>query len=107
MHMVLLEGHFTVLCQKHFENIVGKGENAGNITSVFFFSHNVFFTSQKEILSSANAFNLDQSEILSCCKELIFTIQQNCGVVQTELICKQKIRFLNYAFHMQKGRKRL
>ena len=36
------------LKQRTFENIAGKGENAGNqhITSIFSFSHNVFYSSE-------------------------------------------------------------
>ena len=55
-----------------FENIVGKGENAGN--QHFSFSYNVFYRSQNNfnfkvtfILLSANEFNLDQSKILFVC----------------------------------------
>ena len=47
------------------------------LTSIFTFSHNVFYPSQKEflllsmyILLSANAFNLDHSKSLSFSKEL-------------------------------------
>ena len=61
--------------KKPFENIVGKGENA--VTSIFSFSHNVFYLSPRIflfliifILSSANAFNLDQSKNLSFSKGL-------------------------------------
>ena len=31
---------------KPLENIVGKAENAGNINYLYFFSHNVFYSSQ-------------------------------------------------------------
>ena len=64
----------TTLRKKVFENIVGKGENAGNQHFLFFpqcfqpksnFSFLVAFT-----LSSANAFNLDRSKILLFGKEL-------------------------------------
>ena len=58
-----------------FENIVGKGENAGNQHFLFFpqfslrpkqvFSFIVIF-----ILSSANAFNLDETENQSFGKDL-------------------------------------
>ena len=55
--------------QQAFENIVGKVENAGN--QLFLFSDNVFYPFKikfqfwfRFILSSANAFNLDQSKIL-------------------------------------------
>ena len=61
--------------KKAFENIVGKGENAG-ITRIFSFSTmsstfpkpNIFFI--YIYLPSANAFNLDRSKILSFGKEL-------------------------------------
>ena len=57
---------------KAFENIVEKGENAGNQHFVLFPQYSLSF--QKQItnfmLSSANAFNLDKSEILSFGKEL-------------------------------------
>ena len=53
------------LYQKPFENIVGKGENAG-IQIVFSFSKNVFYASKKQlelfthiymyVVDSANAF---------------------------------------------------
>ena len=56
------------------ENIVGKGETASNQH----FLHNVFYPSQDKfhffsvifILSSVNAFNLDQSRIMSFGKEI-------------------------------------
>ena len=57
-----------------FENIVVKEENAGN--QYFSFSHNVFYPSKKVflfevtyVLSSANAFNLDQFKIFLFGKE--------------------------------------
>ena len=64
------------------ENMVGKGENAGVrqcflVASILSFSHNVFYPIQNKfqylvtlILSSANAFNLDQPENLSFDKDL-------------------------------------
>ena len=59
----------TTLSKKPLENIVA--------TSIFCFSHNVFNPSNDKnhrfslfILSSANAFNLGQSRILSFGKEL-------------------------------------
>ena len=60
-----------------FENIVGKGENA--VTSIFSFSHSVFYDILKTnfnilvtfMLSSANALNLDQSKILSFGKGIV------------------------------------
>ena len=42
---------------------MGKGENAGNQQKEFQFFGNIYFM-------SANAFNLDQSKILSFCQEL-------------------------------------
>ena len=65
----------TTLYNKPFENIVGKGENAGNQHFLLFpqcflpFPKQVSFFSVTFILSSANAFNLDQSKILSFGKE--------------------------------------
>ena len=60
---------FKDLEKKPFENIVGKGENAE--TSIFSFSHNVFYPIRERNhhfsninLSSANAFNMDLSENL-------------------------------------------
>ena len=61
---------------KAFENIVGKRENAGN---QYFSPFPTMFSTQSEReiiisatlnLSSANAFNLDQSEILPFGKKL-------------------------------------
>ena len=56
---------------KLFENILGKGENAGK--QVFSpFCHNIFCPTKNQVSSgvtcmplSANAFNLDVSQILS------------------------------------------
>ena len=57
------------------ENIVGKGENAGNqhflLFSPCFLPFPNFNFSVTIILSSANVFNLDRSKILSFDKELI------------------------------------
>ena len=65
----------TTLKMKPFENIVRKGENAFN--SIFSISHNIFYYSKNKfhflstfILSSANAFNLDQPANLLFGKEL-------------------------------------
>ena len=66
----------TTLHKKPSETIVGKGENAGN-QQIFPFS-TMFSTLSKTnfkfsvtfILSPANAFNFDQSKILSFGKEL-------------------------------------
>ena len=44
-------GLLMTLNEKAFENIVGEGENAG-ITSIFSFSHNVFYPSQKKFFYS-------------------------------------------------------
>ena len=64
--------------KKAFENLVGKGENAGNQHFLLF--PKMFTSLQKAnldffflftfILSSANALNLDQYKILSFGKEL-------------------------------------
>ena len=58
------------LKKRSFENIVGKEKML--VTSIFSFSHNVFYPSQKEFLLeswvffllSANAFYLDQPKYL-------------------------------------------
>ena len=52
----------TTLCQKPFENIMGKGENAGNQHFLLFPQ---CFLSLETHLLSANVFNLDWSKILS------------------------------------------
>ena len=61
--------------KRPFENIVGKGENAGN--QHFLCSHSVFNPIMTKIiilstvkLSFGNAFDLDQAKILSFGKEL-------------------------------------
>ena len=62
--------------KKPFENIVGKGENAGNQHFLLFQQSFLSFPKQISIfwvtfiLPSANALNLDQSKILSSGKEL-------------------------------------
>ena len=60
------------LKEKTFENIVEKGENAVSPFPTMFSTlpKTSFNFSFKFILSSANAFNLDQSKILLCGKEL-------------------------------------
>ena len=65
------------LKKKPLENIVGKGENAGNQHFLLFpqcfpsiHPQKNFCFSVTFILSSANAFNLDQSKNLSFGKEL-------------------------------------
>ena len=60
---------------KPFENIVEKGENAGNhhfllYTHIFYPSKPSFNSSLKLTLLSANAFNLDKSKIVLFGKEL-------------------------------------
>ena len=61
-----------------FENIMGKGENAGNHHFLIFlqcflpFPNQVLIFYLNNILLSANAFNLDQSKILLFGKELIW-----------------------------------
>ena len=72
----------TTLKKKPFENIEGKGENAGN--QHFFPFPTVFSTLPRTnfhfsvtfILSSANAFNLDQSKNLLFGKKLKVNKQQ-------------------------------
>ena len=65
------------LKRKPFENIVGKGENVGNLHFLLFPQcflpppkTNFNFSAEFD-LSSANAFNLDQSKDLSFGKELM------------------------------------
>ena len=65
----------TAVNTEHLENIVGKGENAGNqhfllFPQCFLLSQNKFQFLQSLILSSGNALNLDQSKILSFGKDL-------------------------------------
>ena len=64
----------TIPIEKPFENMVRKGENTGNqhflLFSPCFLPFPFSFFSVTFILSSANAFNLDHSEILSFGKEL-------------------------------------
>ena len=63
--------HLTTLQKEHFENSMGKGENAVILDFLFFQQH--FLYSQEQyfnflvtfILLSANTLNLDQSKILS------------------------------------------
>ena len=68
--------HTRYLTKKSFENIVGKRENAGNQHFLLFsqcflpFPKQISIFSVIFILLSANAFNLDQSKILSFGKEL-------------------------------------
>ena len=66
----------TILYKNPFENIVGKGENAGNQHFGLFpqcfqlFPKEISIFLSRFFLSSANAFNLDQSKTLSFSKEL-------------------------------------
>ena len=66
----------TTLGKKPLENIVGKGEKAGNQHFLLFPQCFLPFPKQNVIfgfmfnLSSTKAFNLNQSEILLCGKEL-------------------------------------
>ena len=70
---------------KPFENIVGKGENAGDQHFLLFqqcflpVQKTNFNFSVRSILSSANAFNLDSSKILLFGKELksLLRLQQD------------------------------
>ena len=61
---------FTTLRSKPYENIVGKGQNAGDHNFLLFPQYILLIPVQTSIfevtfiLSSTNAFNLDQSEIL-------------------------------------------
>ena len=75
--------------KKTFENIVGKGENAGNQHFLFFplmffiCPKTNFYFSVTFILLSANAFNLDQSKNLSFDKELK-SLQQQKMVLRSQ-----------------------
>ena len=64
----------TTLKKEAFENILGKGENAGKHHFLLFSKCFLPFPKQFVILVcnllSANAFNLDYSNILSLCKAL-------------------------------------
>ena len=67
--------------EKLLDNIVGKGENAGNQHFLLFpqcFLHfpkqNSFFFSLTFVLLSANALNFDWSKILFCTKGFRFTL---------------------------------
>ena len=81
----------TTLRKKPFENLVGKGENAGN----YHFSPfpTMFSTLSKTninfsvtfILSSAKAFNLDQSEILSFGKEFNLYHTNGNNIVEEDI----------------------
>ena len=58
-----------IMYKKPFENIVGKGENAGNQHFLFptmlsTLPNTNFYFSFTIILCSANAFNMEQSKIL-------------------------------------------
>ena len=83
-----------ILIQKFFENVVGKGENAGNQNFVFFFP-TVFSTlSETKIdilatfsLSSWKAFNLVLSKVLFFCKELHLWMNDE-EIIQTNFIIK-------------------
>ena len=67
----------TTLRKKPFENIVGKGENAGNQHFLLFpqcflsFPQQISIVQSQLFFSSANAFNLDLSEILSFGKKFM------------------------------------
>ena len=90
------------LKMKAFENTVGKGENAGNHFSTMFstLSRGSFNILAMFNLSSANAYNLNHSKILSFGAELsegtqnlgcvgqLFTKQQNFRLVQIRSICR-------------------
>ena len=70
----------TSLYDKPFENVVGKGESAGNQHFLLLPQCFLSFLGKKKkksvtfILSSANAFNLNQTKYLSFGKELIQTV---------------------------------
>ena len=90
------------LKKKAFENIVGKKKML--VTSIFSFSHSVFFLSQANfnfsvtfILSSANAFNLDQFKNLLFGKELKeLTSEKKIYKVKLE-----KLHYINDVLHFE------
>ena len=67
------------LKKRSFENIAGKGENAGKqhflLFPKYFFPFQRQISVFKSLILSANAFNLDRSEILSFGKELKCRLQ--------------------------------
>ena len=72
----------TTLRKNAFENIMGKGENAGNQHFLLFPQFSTllktnFYVWAIFILSSADAFNLDQSKILSFGKELMARVYKS------------------------------
>ena len=81
---------------KAFENIVVKGENAGNQHFLLFSA--MFSTQSKTkisiILSSENTFNLIQSKMLSLGKELIHFI---AGLIRINVIVTRGTKFLRIA----------
>ena len=84
------------------------------VTSIFFFSHNVLYLIQNKFaiwtmfnLSSANAFNLDLSKILSFGKELR-KVQSECIILQAtnQVRLRSKTMFLKQYKNMREKEKK-
>ena len=74
----------TTMKKRAFENLVGKGENAGYQHFLLFsqgFLHCQTITTVN--LSSANGFNLDKSTILSFCKRSTYEGKELVDIVLT------------------------
>ena len=74
-HDVVRRRLLTILGKESFENILGKGENAGNRAAFSPSSQNVFYLNKFQflttfIVSSATALNFEYSKILSFGKGL-------------------------------------
>ena len=86
---------FNDLAKKPFENTVGNGENAGNQHFLLFpqcfppFQKTNFCSSVTFILSSPNAYSLDESKILLSSKGLILSQTTNLRLFQTQRVCGQ------------------
>ena len=100
--------------KRPFENIEGKGENAGNQHFLLFAFPTMFPThpitnlyfSITFNLSSANAFNLDQSKILLFGTELTLFQMGNFRLFETERLCRQQFQILmKWQKVQRKGRK--
>ena len=81
------------LKKKHFENIVGKGENAGNQNFILFpqcFPKTNFKFSVTLFLCSAYAFNLNQSKKMSFGKWLKYFIKSCTYMTLNTVKCKRK-----------------
>ena len=85
--------HFYDLIKESFSKTLWEKEKM-LVTSIFSFSHNNFYPFQREFLylsyifnlSSASAFNLDQSKILSFGKELIYSVDESATLNLTRTL---------------------